>query len=446
MRKYLVGLVAVLAVVALAVPSFAVEFKYGGMYRWRINASENIRDANGDVDDTANWIDQRLRMYFDFIGSENLKVVTKWEADTVWGLEKTYDGMPGRHGGGDIGADAVNLEMKNVYLDFGIPNTPVRSKVGVQGLSMLSGWIFEDDASALVFNTSFDPVKVKVGYIAAINKDVVTDYNDMDDFFLELKYAEGPLSLAGVLFYQYGHDSDYSYPNNLGYTGGTAVVNKESNNLVDLGFSLGYKMDWLAAYVNFVKNFGSYDIAGTDDNEDYKGWMLEGNVDFFMAPFTLSLGGFVASDKLAYPAGRSHYWSEIAGLGTLDVAVAGIDYATQSYGMGGGPLNRGNYDLGDAPRNIWTIRLGAAWQALDTTKLTLNYYYLGTYKKVVSDAVAGERDDSLGHELNLYVDQKVVDGLDLRLVGAYLITNDAYTRAAEEDNIYEIGAQLLWKF
>lgn len=454
MRKYVIGFIAILAVVALVAPSFAVEFKYGGMYRWRIQAKDNMLDANDDKDDTANWIDQRIRMFFDFIGSENLKLVTKWEADTMWGFERTYSGMAGRHGGGDIGADAVNLEMKNVYIDFAIPNTPVRTQLGVQGFSLLKGWIFEDDASAAIFNFALNPVKVRVGYIAALNQDVINDFNDMDDFFLEVSYAEGPLSLAGVLFYQYGHDNDFGYPNYISYAGGqsisgTPVVNKKDNQLVDLGFSLNYKMDWLAAYLNFVKNFGSYDIVGTNDSEDYKGWLIEGNISYFMAPFTFNLGGFVASDKFAYPAGRSHYWSEIAGIGTLDDSVGGArqPYWNEgsSYAMGGGVANRGNYDMGDAPRNLWTIWVGATWQALDTTKLTLNYYYLGTYKKVIADET-GKKDDSLGHELNLYIDQKVVDGLELRLVGAYLIADDALTKSSTDDNIYEIGAQLLWRF
>ncbi|SFM65718.1 hypothetical protein [Thermodesulforhabdus norvegica] len=441
MRKYLVMLIALVAAVAIAVPSFAVEFKYGGMYRWRIHANENMKDANSDLDDTANWIDQRLRLYFTFVGSENLQLVTKWEADTLWGLEKGA----GRHGGGDWGADAVNLEMKNVYLDFMIPNTPVRALVGVQGLSYLDGWIVADDASAFVLKTAFDPVKVELGYIAGVNSDPVTDYNDMDDWFLALKYAEGPFNAAAVLFYQYAHDADYSYPNSIGY-GGTGAVDKEDNHLVDLGFSLGYKMDWLGAKVNFVKNLGGYDIAGTDEDEDYEGWMVEAALDFYMGAFTFTLGGFWTSDDFAYPAGRSHYWAEIAGLGTLDVNVAGNDWYTSSYGMGGGLPNRGDYDAGDAPRNLWTIHAGVAWQALDTTKVTFNYYYLGTDDDVLANEATDEYDDSIGHELDLYIDHKLMDGLTLRLVGAYLIGDDALSTNEEDDNIYEVGARLLWKF
>lgn len=444
MRKYWVMLIALIAAVAIAAPSFAVEFKYGGMYRWRIQANENMTDANSDRDDTANYIDQRLRMYFTFVGSENLQLVTKWEADTLWGYE-TQGAL--RHGGGDFGADAVNLEMKNVYLDFMIPNTPVRAQVGVQGLSYLSGWIVEDDCSAFVLNTSFDPVKVQLGYIAGINRSVDTDYSDMDDWFLDLKYAEGPFRAEAILFYQYAHDADYSYPNSLNWGGaGTLVVDKENNHLVDLGLSLGYKTDLFNATVNFVRNLGGYDIAGTDDSEDYKGWMVEGILDYYMGAFTFTLGGFWTSHKFAYPAGRSHYWAEIAGLGTLDVSVIGHDWYTNQYAMGGGVANRGDYDAGDAPRNLWTVRAGIAWQALDTTKVTFNYYYLGTDKEVLADAATNEYDDSIGHELDLYIDHNLMEGLTLRLVGAYLIGNDALSTNSEDDNIYEVGAQLLWKF
>ncbi|MBW1976265.1 MAG: hypothetical protein JRI45_12020 [Deltaproteobacteria bacterium] len=118
--------------------------------------------------------------------------MTKWEADTLWGLE-----TGGRHGGGDINADAVNLEMKNVYLDFMIPNTPVRAKVGVQGLDMLDGWIFSDDASIFALETTFDPIKVKVGYIAAQNID--TDDDDSVVCFISMPTMLTGAGLTGVI-------------------------------------------------------------------------------------------------------------------------------------------------------------------------------------------------------------------------------------------------------
>lgn len=468
MRKYMIMLIALVVAVAVAVPAFAVEFKYGGMYRWRFQAQENMHDADDDYDDTGHWIDQRLRLYFNFIGSENLQLVTKWEADTTWGMEHN---SAGRHGGGDLDADATNLEMKNVYLDFMIPNTEARALIGVQGIEYLDGWLFNSDASAFVLKSqAFAPFQIEVGYISAVrdsddhDKDGVSsvfdDSENVDDFFLALKYAEGPFSATGIVFYQYGHDSDFGYPNDVIYSSNGTISNdyavgrvdgagadKESNHLVNLGLGLDYKLDWIGAKINFIKNLGGYDIVGGGD-EDYEGWMVEAQVDYYVSAFTFTLGGFWTSDDFAYAEGKSHYWAEIAGCGTLDVSVDGYDWqatGSNNYGLGGGVDNRGDYDAGEAPRNIWTVHAGAAWQALDTTKVTFNYYYIGTDEKVESGP-GGEKDDSIGHEFDLYIDHTIMDNLNLRLVGAYLVAEDALSTNRDDDDIYEVGAQLLWKF
>ena len=52
----------------------------------------------------------------------------------------------------------------------------------------------------------------------------------------------------------------------------------------------------------------------------------------------------------------------------------------------------------------------------------------------------------IGHEIDFYIDQDVVDGLKLRLVGAYLFAGDAYTYLPDDDNAWEAGARLQWSF
>ena len=479
MKKYLVMLIALLAVVSIALPTFAVELKYGGMYRARLQSNDNVADGESSDDDNQNYIDQRLRMYFTFVSSENLQVVTKWEADTRWGDET--DGAS-RHGGGDIGADAVNLEMKNVYLDFAIPNTPVRATVGVQGLEFMKGWIISDDFSAAVTAAKFDPISVKLGYIGAQNEDVTDTNENVDDVFLSLDYASGPFKASFVAFYQYGHGTDVSVDQltligNNTNTGSNAAAGAhfaqdrvDDNQFFDLGLAFEYKQQLWSAYINFVKNLGSVDDDGDDDEQDmdYEGWMVDAGANLYCGPFTFSLNGFVTSgddavdddddfdgDELhkqdgffRYPGGASHYWSEIMGLGTLDAATSGLN-------DGGGDRNRDNagYAAADSPSNLWMVNLGASWQALEGTKLTLNYYYIGTVEDAVSEGtIAGDdvdvedTDNSIGHEIDVYLDQKIVDKLSLRLVGAYLFADDAYTVHEHDDDAYELGAQLLWSF
>jgi hypothetical protein len=129
------------------------------------------------------------------------------------------------------------------------------------------------------------------------------------------------------------------------------------------------------------------------------------------------------------------------GLGTLDSNVG--DAGDRDHI---GPANRGDYNAADGPSNLWTISVGAAWQALPTTKLTLNYYYINTVEDVISDLTTLDNDDTIGHEVDFYLDQQVVDGLTLRLIGAYLFADDALTVFEDDDDIWETGAQLMWAF
>ena len=109
-EKYVLIFAAAVMVLSVAMPAVAdVEFLYGGQFRWRFESWDHnisgtqeggdygtsppqtittLGKPNGywNANDNRRWIDQRLRLYFTFQGSPNLKVVTKFEVgDTGWG-------------------------------------------------------------------------------------------------------------------------------------------------------------------------------------------------------------------------------------------------------------------------------------------------------------------------------------------------------------------------
>lgn len=378
MRKCLLVLAAALLAVSIAAPALAdVEFLYGGQFRVRYNAGDNVWDGTDhegyygnygpqfvnslgkpntyyNSNDNRNYIDQRLRLYFTFVGSPNLKVVTKFEiGDTTWGdpgLAASQLGQrAGQNGGGNIGADNVAIEVKNAYLEFNVPNTPSTAIMGIQTITLLNSWIIDDDFSAGVLVTKLDPFRVTLGYIggqygadrrfgtgsppmvsagfsntymAYTNQDANTD-----DFFLTVDYTCAPWTASLVGFWQDAHKTTtsidpttYNTPVSS-YTGITdsgfmpVQDNIKNNNLIDLGFNVTYKVDWLLGYLNFVKNFGSVEYitpvaltsigpgngGGTKPNtglgspvsqSDYTGYMIDAGLTYFCAPFTFNLGGF----------------------------------------------------------------------------------------------------------------------------------------------------------
>ena len=84
MKRLLICLVALIAVFALVMPASAAEMKVNGIWNAKAYARDNY-DGNDDLDDSVQYVTQRMRMYFNFIASENLKLVYKNEIDFEWG-------------------------------------------------------------------------------------------------------------------------------------------------------------------------------------------------------------------------------------------------------------------------------------------------------------------------------------------------------------------------
>ena len=116
MKKHLMIFVVVLMVTAIAAPAFAtVEFQYGGQFRARFEVQDNVFDgtdqagfygSNYNSDDNRGIHRPAARLYFSFIASPNLKVVTKCEMGTLLGYEPEHGsstGNTGANAGGNVG-------------------------------------------------------------------------------------------------------------------------------------------------------------------------------------------------------------------------------------------------------------------------------------------------------------------------------------------------------
>jgi hypothetical protein len=563
MKKYLVIFTIALVVAAIAVPAFAaVEFQYGGQFRVRFEGEDNVFDGTNqggfygtkyNSDDNRRFIDQRLRLYFSFIASPNLKVVVKWEmGDAVWGMNSTSGssvGNTGANAGANVGADAVSIEVKNAYVEFKIPATPTTARIGVQSIDLMDSWMIDDDFAAAVFTTKLDCWTVTLGYIGgqygwerkfATTELPLTNSNfNLDEVLGVVEYAQGPFKASLNMVFQDAHNTDISLtPESTdtpirGYTGfgGVGTPTSEwpftdglaprNNYLFDLGVNLTYKMDWLMAYVNFIKNFGSADLFNNINGElpslpgkgvqvsslQYTGWMVDAGVTYYCGPWTANVGGFFTSGPSIsnIPENNGMYLANNAVPGPNDPHFLGLSSKnanwfvypmdgekTFSEIIGGGVLGddqyigRGNIHNASAsdhfgyadtvywhgygePTNLWTVTVGGSYQLCKETKLSASYWYFGTATAVpVAFNADGnyKMNSSIGHELDFYIDQGIVDGLKLTLVGAYLFANDAYcplpvpTTATDlasmrantlyntphPDDAWEVGARIQWSF
>jgi hypothetical protein len=437
MKKFAVLGLAVVLVIAFTVPAMAIESVFGGYWRTRAYTQQNFGGNDlGDKDTTL--VDTRTRLYYTAIFNENFKFVNKFEMDAAWGARNSY---------GDIGADGVNVEVKNSYVDFTLGS--VNSKIGVQAYKLGRGLFFNDDFAGAVFTYKAEAFELPLFWIKAYeggmdDADGIDD--DMNDYDLDYvgiapKFSFGDAgSIQPYFVYAFSDDASlgsasYSWPY---YYGLVDYADFEELQVFYVGFDLDLNFDMISMWLTGIYQFGSIDFQNGDD-ADINAWMAaigaKANFDTFdIHGQVFYLSGQEEDEEdiefFAPLQGQDYHWAEIMGGGIFDNAT-GISNNGTTYSGGYNQIT-----------NIMAFNIGAGFKATDDLSLKLDVWYAQLVEEVEADL-----DEELGTEVDLVVTYKLMDGLTLDLVGAYLFAGDSVTMDSPDDeNPYELGAQLSLSF
>ena len=143
---------------------------------------------------------QRLRTQIDVVASEALKGVVFFEmGNTVWGRAD-----------GALGADGKSVEVRRSYIDWIVPNTDLKVRMGLQGLALPgavapSSLILDDDVAAVTMSYAINdnvgvtalwarPYDTSAGETSSQNK-----FDEADVFALAV-----PVTLDGFKITPYG--------------------------------------------------------------------------------------------------------------------------------------------------------------------------------------------------------------------------------------------------
>ena len=429
MKRLLICLVALIAVFALVMPASAAEMKINGIWNAKAWARDNY-DGDDDTDDSTQYVTQRMRMYFNAIASENLKLVYKNEIDMEWGDEAA--GVD-RNSGGGLGGDQINLETKNVYLEFMVPDTPVKATLGLQGITLHKGWFISDDIGAARFDMNFDPVSITT-YWAGVDGLEGNDSDASDDNWqLVASGAYKAENLDARLTFGYERG-----PNDV-----TSADVPESDDLFLIMGEFNMSFDMFSFFVIAGKNFG--EVKSETGDNDYKGYMVDAGVNFALDIATIRARAFLASgddegdfeDDFQVMSGATMSWAEIIS--------DGYSYDRNASLAQIGGANK--------PSNMYAINLGADFKPTDTTTIKLDVYYVGMME---DRTIAGEEEDEIGVEIDARLTQKIYDNLSMTIVGAYMLAEDGYgvyngaPPAAQApnsgDDAFHVGLGLDFKF
>jgi len=459
---------AALLVVSFTIPAWAMENQFGGYFRFRgwtsqnfsgrdeyyvadpgaapvapsdyatdaMKASYAIDKAAYDIQEAAydaemnkdvSAVDVRARLYYTAIFHENLKFVSRFEMDTAYGS----DSDKGTGGWGDIGADGVNLEIKQAYADFNLG--PVNFKVGAQGAELARGFLFSDDFSGIVMTFKGGSFAIPLIWMKAWEGGMGEDANDFDvDYYgIAPSFNIGDnIKINPFGLYAYSDDAS-------GWTQVKALSNTEELKLWYAGMNFDANFNAFSLWATGIYQGGDMELK-SGASQDFSAWLaaagfgLDMNWGGIHSQFFYATGEDANDpdwEKFWVPRGQSYYWAEIMGYGIL-----GDNYYA----------NTSRNACADQIGDIMAANFGVTIKPVDKLKISFDVWYAALAEDIT---VNGSDENYLGTEVDMVITYQLVQGLNLDIVGAYMFAGDATTLDHPDDaNPYEVGTRLSLAF
>ena len=400
----LVLFVAVLGI-ALTVPAYALENKFGGYWRVRMFNQTDFDGKDNDVSRSQDVqrADTRTRLYYTAIINDNLKLVNKFEMNAVWGSGDIVAGDANGNFGlsyGDVGADGLSVKVKNTYADFNLGAANI--KLGTQGEVIHRGLFFDDDFSGITARIS--GLRLMYQKVEE-NGDGAGD--DVQNYHVDYAFGGDAMKITPSITY-----TDVDGGNSIWYIG------------ADLDGSAG-ALGYFATLI--------YQGGQENDDVDYSAYLVDLGASIALSDaFSLKAEVMYASgdddaaddenNAFSVYAGQSYYWAEIMGYGIFDNQAS-------------------NNACADAISDIMAANLGFSFGVNEKLTIGADLWYA----QLVEDDANGNTD--LGTEIDLSASYVIIEGLNLDVVAAYLFAGDSTTDASEDDaNPFEIGARFSIAF
>ena len=422
-----------------------------------------------------NHWESRGHLKFDAIMGPNLSGTFYFEIDTYrWG--SNYANGSGFNSAAGNGREANNfgawttdrtaVEVKNVYIDVGLPYfglpVPITVRVGAQPIGVRPAMFLYTDGAGVTAGIKIDPVLINPIYAKAVMN---SDYQAADSDVWGL-HASAKISTFTLGGYGLNYRMN-SYPFNVN----APVAGLPANLTPVVPGSYQSKMWWVGAYADgragpvdinfdFVYDFGKVErnreFVVFERSVAYRGWAARAKVDYPMEKFNFGGIGMYATGGNARRSSTSGLPGTTSNIGLPStrydgyVVPPGAEQAPANgeslvvYSMEGGAT--GGYGLAErinygalnpgAFGGTWFGKLYGSVKATPWWKITFQGLYIGDttkYGNTIGNAFKFPgtaspllRDDKdIGWELDLISEIQIYQNLRLFAGFGYLFAGDA---------------------
>ncbi|WP_429886163.1 hypothetical protein [Geoalkalibacter halelectricus] len=439
MSKSVKTFIAVAAMLALAAPAMA-DFKFSGEFRVQ-GYHQTAQDIGSNDARSFNLIDQRFRPKLDYRVNDLISLTYFAEIDTVWGSQVGLTGADKPVGGGAIGADGVNVETKNIYVDLKIPQIDSNFRLGIQGVrDPFNGVVFFDDMAAANLTGKLGLIDYQLLY-SKWNQGNNTEWDGTDFYGVNVSHSYGDFAKAGLALYHYDNNSGTIYPGGtagLGPFGGLGEGPNIDAELWWVGLYGDYRFANLAFNGFAVYQFGEVLADGIGNYVDSEAWMASVKGAMIIPNGDLGLRYIYFSpddsdtdfDRFFVSQGRYEFTDENLMIFLVDKwvnNVAKTRYAITDAVQGGYGLHAvvASANLRNLPMNTYANLGAGAFFAADS-----------------NPDGAADRNTTLGYEIAARVGKVFADKFDVSLRGAYAFLGDFYDTPAnnnDADDLYTVA-------
>jgi hypothetical protein len=394
---------------------------------------------------TVAYSEARTRLRFDAVMDKTLSGTILFEMDSGrWG--ETSPSGAQRNAMGYWSADRAAVEVKNTYIDFGLPYfgipVPMTMRVGLQPLSIRNNLLVYTDGMGITAGLNIAPVTINPMWFKALEgKDARSD--DVDVYGLQAIVKVAPVTIGGYALY---YDMK-SYP----FFGDPAPAYglPATNNFAKMWW-LGAYMDGKLGPVNLNLDF-IYDTGKVEsrtsgiDSVDYDGYVGYLKIDYPMDLFNFGLVAMYASGANADKTNTTglangtnkKVRSYVVPPGSESGAIFGESLVVYSSWV-----DRGDSGIGDSLNytqmsrgpvgGTWLAKLYGSYKIAPWYKMTLAVLYIGDTTKngdtfgtsVGSDGKLKD-NKSIGWEFDLYNEFQIYKNLKYTVAGGILAPGSA---------------------
>jgi hypothetical protein len=443
MKRIATLLLAAAFVFGTVAAGSAAEFKTTGQFdfgfQWTDNTGfQDAKKAGASEDDFD--VRQRVRVQTVITASENVSGTLFFEiGETVWGQEggdaaQGTDNI-GQGAGGALGTDGVNVETRRAYIDFTVPNTELKVRMGLQGLALPSAVagnpVMDDDVAAIVASYAFNDMFSLTGFWARpadTNGGDTVNQNLNDEF-----------DMAGLVLGVKG--DGYTFNPYFSYAWIGKDVNGDADDLTAWWAGAAFELTMFDPIVFSADAIYGDTDGGDVEANDATGWFLTGKLSYKMDMFTPGVIAWYATGEDDDATDGSERLPVISPAG----------FAPTSFGFDGAAGILDGAILSATGTGTWGVALVAEdIQFIENVSHVVRVAYIkGTNDEKSGVAFGNLTEEDSAWEVNFDTNYQIYENLSAAIELGWVkldLDESVWGAADDTDDAWKAGVNLTYSF